>query len=309
VFDSTPEFFNMLNSGAGGKKNLKAYYVDRNARIISTTDTSRSVGDTLEIDLALLSIANGSRASQITVHDGEYAIVACSVSNGYREFKVSDGYQEDVIAVVFESFGAIRGAGTQTDSRKYLLESDPGVTDGSEFATFFSDNNLFAISAAHVVEAVPYSEVLPTSMGTRAEQIGVLGLHRDDELRKEFIWVFDLGQMMRGTRSAVNNSSQVMIVQEGQHTIGLLVDELHAVPQFNPAQIMHTPFAMQGQSMLVTQLIKANKGQLLIQAIDVERLFSLLIDGQIAMPPEPLQSVPVEISPVAGNQVVKLMAA
>jgi chemotaxis signal transduction protein len=309
VFDSTPEFFNMLGSGASGKKNLKAYYVDRNARIISTTDSSRSVGDTLEIDRALLSIANGSRASQITVHDGEYAIVACSVSNGYREFKVSDGYQEDIIAVVFESFGAIRGAGTQTDSRRYLLESDPGVTDGSEFATFFSDNNLFAISAAHVVEAVPYSEVLPTSMGTRAEQIGVLGLRRDDELRKEFIWVFDLGQMMRGTRSTVNNSSQVMIVQEGQHTIGLLVDELHAVPQFNPAQIMHTPFAMQGQSMLVTQLIKANKGQLLIQAIDVDRLFSLLIDGQIAMPPEPLQSVPVEISPVAGNQVVKLMAA
>jgi chemotaxis signal transduction protein len=309
VFDSTPEFFNMLSSGAGGKKNLKAYYVDRNARIISTTDTSRCVGDTLEIDLTLLSIANGSRASQITVHDGEYAIVACSVSNGYREFKVSDGYQEDVIAVVFESFGAIRGAGTQTDSRRYLLESDPGVTDGSEFATFFSDNNLFAISAAHVVEAVPYSEVLPTSMGTRAEQIGVLGLRRDDDLRKEFIWVFDLGQMMRGTRSTINSSSQVMIVQEGAHTIGLLVDELHAVPQFNPAQIMHTPFAMQGQSMLVTQLIKANKGQLLIQAIDVERLFSLLIDGQIAMPPEPLQNVPAQANLAADNQIVKLLAA
>lgn len=309
VFDSTPEFFNMLNSGASGKKNLKTYYVDRHARIISTTDTSRNVGDTLEIDRSLLSIANGSCASQITVHDGEYAIVACSVSNGYREFKVSDGYQEDVIAVVFESFGAIRGAGTQTDSRRYLLESNPGVADGNEFATFFSDNNLFAVSAAHVIEAVPYSEVLPTSMGTRPEQIGVLGLRHADEQHKEFIWVFDLGQLMRGTRSTVNSSSQVMIVQEGQHTIGLLVDELHAVPQFNPAQIMHTPFAMQGQSMLVTQLIKANKGQLLIQAIDVGRLFSLLIDGQIAMPPEHLQSVPVEISPVAGNQVVKLMAA
>ncbi len=312
VFDSTPEFANMLASGAGGKKNLQAYYVDRNARIISTTDASRVVGDTLEIDPSLLVISNGARASQVTVHDGEYAIVACSVSSGYREFKVSDGYQEDVIAVVFESFGQVRSAGTQTDSRQYLLESDPSMADGSEFATFFSDQNLFAISAAHVIEAVPYSEVLPTSMGTRAEQIGVLGLRRDDDHRKEFIWVFDLGQMMRGSRSAISGSSQVMILREGAHTIGLLVDELHAVPQFNASQIMHTPFAMQGESMLVTQVIKANNGQLLIQAIDVGRLFSLLIDGQITLPPEAMQALAEQQKQqdtTVGNQSVALLAA
>jgi len=128
------------------------------------------------------------------------------------------------------------------------------------------------------MEAVPYTEVLPTSMRVRPEQIGVLGLRSDDQ-RKEFIWVFDLGYLMRGTRSGLSSSSQVMIVREGRHTIGLLVDELHAVPQFNPAQIMHTPFAMQGESMLISQVIKANQGQLLIQSIDVGRLFALLIDG------------------------------
>ncbi|MFJ9451818.1 chemotaxis protein CheW [Herbaspirillum sp. NPDC101397] len=314
VFDSMPEFSNMLSSGITAKKNMKAFYIDRNARIISTTDSARSVGETLDIDPALLTIANGGRASQVAVHDGEYAIVACSVSNGYREFKVSDGYQEDVIAVVFESFGAVQGAGSQTDGRQYLLETDPTITDGNEYATFFSDHNLFAISAAHVVEAVPFSEVLPTSMGSRPEQIGVLNLRRDDGdgKRKEFVWVFDLGQMMRGTRSAVSGSSQVMIVREGEHTIGLLVDELHAVPQFNPAQIMHTPFAMQGASMLVTQVIKANNGQLLIQAIDVERLFALLIDGQIAMPPELVEAAAQSAAPVVaadGKRTVELLAA
>lgn len=317
VFDATPEFANMLASGSAGKKNMKAYYIDRNARIISTTDAGRAVGDTLDIDPALLSIANGGRASQVTVHDDEYAIVACAVSSGYREFKVSDGYQEDIIAVVFESFGAVQGVASQGDSRQFLLESDPSISDGNEYATFFSDHNLFAISAAHVVEAVPYSEVLPTSMGTRAEQIGVLGLRRDDERRKEFIWVFDLGQMMRGTRSAINGSSQVMLVREGDYTIGLLVDELHAVPQFDPAQIMHTPFAMQGDSMLVTQVIKANNGQLLIQAIDVGRLFALLIDGQIPLPPEALAALSEQQAAGATgsaqqqpqNQPISLLAA
>jgi len=236
----------------------------------------------------------------VTVHDDQYAIVACSVSNGYREFKVSDGYREDVIAVVFESFGETRQHGVQATSASYHLDTDPAMSDGIEFATFFSDNNLFAISAAHVMEAVPYTEVLPTSMRVRPEQIGVLGLRSDDQ-RKEFIWVFDLGYLMRGTRSGLSSSSQVMIVREGRHTIGLLVDELHAVPQFNPAQIMHTPFAMQGESMLISQVIKANQGQLLIQSIDVGRLFALLIDGQIPQAPD--------AAAIAGDQPLQLLAA
>jgi len=309
VFDATPEFANMLISGTGDKKNMKAYYIDRNARILSTTDTSRAVGDTLEIDPALLNIDNGGRASQVAIHDGEYAIVACSVSSGYREFKVSDGYEEDVIAVVFESFGAVQLAGSQTESRQYLLQSDATVIDGSEFATFFSDRNLFAISAVNVIEAVPFSAVLPTSMGTRAEQIGVLSLRRDDDLHKEFIWVFDLGQMMRGTRSSISGSSQVIILRQGRHTIGLLVDELHAVPQFHATQIMHTPLATHGESMLVTQVIKANNGQLLIQAIDVERLFAWLIEGQLPVPAEVLQEISVAPQDIARNQPLSLLAA
>jgi chemotaxis signal transduction protein len=96
--------------------------------------------------------------------------------------------------------------------------------------------------------------------------------------------VFDLGQLMRGTPSQPDASSQVMILQSGEHTIGLLVDELHAVPQFRDSQITHTPFASSGESMLVTQVIKANKGQLLIQAIDIERLFLLLANPDQPLP-------------------------
>ena len=300
VFDSTPEFTNMLTSGISGKKNMKAFYVDRHGRILSTTDSTRKVGDQLTIDPALLSIHNGGCASQVTIHDDQYAIVACAASSGYREFKVSDGYQEDVIAVVFESYGAVQQGNALIDSQQLLLESDPGLDNGTEYATFFSDHNLFAITAEHVMEAVPHSAVLPTSMGTRTEQIGVLGVERGDQ-KKEFIWVFDLGQIMRGTRSAVTGSSQVMIVTKGTYTVGLLVDELHAVPQFTPAQIIHTPLAMPGSSMLVSQVIKANHGQLLIQAIDVDRLFALLIDGHIPVPQPNTEQLPDKLTLLTSN--------
>ncbi|WP_432240031.1 chemotaxis protein CheW [Herbaspirillum robiniae] len=303
VFDSEPELRNMLRAGLAGKDKMSAFYVDRAGRILSGTDDSRPVGATLEIDPALLQVANGEARSGVIVHDGQYAIVAASASNGYREFKVSDGYKEDVIAVVFQCFGAVNEGSLQNTGGEFLLESEAASSEDLEYATFFSDQNLFAISAASVMEAVPYSSVLPTSMGSRAEQVGVLGLNRDDQ-HKEFIWVFDLGHLIRGTRSAVTSSSQVMIVRHGAHTIGLLVDELHAVPQFSPAQIIHTPFAMQGESMLVTQVIKANGGKLLIQAIEVERLFAYVVDGTIPLPPPA-----PELVAAAQAQERELMAA
>jgi len=115
--------------------------------------------------------------------------------------------------------------------------------------------------------------------------------------------------MMRGTRSTISGSSQVIILRQGRHTIGLLVDELHAVPQFHAAQIMHTPFSTRAESMLVTQVIKANNGQLLIQAIDVDRLFAWLVEGQLPVPPEVLQEITAAPQDVAKNQPLSLLAA
>jgi hypothetical protein len=47
------------------------------------------------------------------------AVMACCASSGYREFKVSDGYRDDVLAVVFRTFGAVcprpRGATRKAD--------------------------------------------------------------------------------------------------------------------------------------------------------------------------------------------------
>lgn len=307
VFDAEPEFRNMLAAGLAGKERMSAFYVDRSGRILSSTDASRPVGSVLELDAAMLQLPNGQHRANVTLHDGQYAIVAASASAGYREFKTSDGYREDVIAVVFQCFGAVHTGSAAANSSAFLLEHDSAASEELEYATFFSDNSLFAISATHVSEAVPFSDVLPTSMGQRAEQIGVLGLERDGRHR-EFIWVFDLGYLIRGSRSAINSSSQVIIVEHGPHTIGLLVDELHAVPQFSPAQIIHTPLVMQGQSMLVSQVIKANGGKLLIQAIDIARLFAWVVDGSIPQAPS-LELVERITAAPAGLSQQALLAA
>jgi chemotaxis signal transduction protein len=103
-----------------------------------------------------------------------------------------------------------------------------------------------------------------------------LGLQREGAGSSP-VWVFDLGYLTRGIPTLVDKSSQVIIVCHAAQVIGLLVDELHGVPEFSASQIMPMPFGGSADGALVKHLIKANDGQVLIQAIDVNRLFSALM--------------------------------
>lgn len=284
VFDSEPEFSAMLQGALGDKEEVSALFVDRSGRIISSTDATRPVGDILDIDPELLKMENGGTASRIVIHDGHYAILGCTMSHGYREFKTSDGYREDVLAVVYSSFGEERQQVSTGNSAATALEIDPTAPAGREFATFFIDGSLFALAAEYAQEALPASAISPMSMGNRAERVGILALRHENEA-KHFVWVFDLGHLMRGYKSEIDSSSQVIIVKRGTQSIGLLVSELHGVPDFQPSQIIPTPLAAPSTGMLVTEVIKANQGRLLIQSINVDHLFAVLNNEEIPIDP------------------------
>ncbi|MFZ6759500.1 chemotaxis protein CheW [Undibacterium sp. Ji50W] len=278
IFDSAPEFSAMLKSGMGSKDHSSAFFINRQGVILSSTDASRPVGSRLEIDATLLALANGSSASRILVHDGHYAVMACTVSSGYREFKVSDGYREDILAVVFDSFGPVRDyAGiSKMDTALVSGTTEATEVDDEEFATFFIDGKLFALPAECVLEALPASRISMASMNGRAERIGLIVPERDND-QKNYVWVFDLGHAMRGKPAIIANHHQVIIVRFGGQMIGLLVSGLHGVPQFNAAQITPAPFAGNTSSSLISKVIKANAGKLLIQVMDVAYLFATLM--------------------------------
>ncbi|MDD0812536.1 chemotaxis protein CheW [Curvibacter sp. RS43] len=281
VFDSTPELHNMLLSGLGGREHMQALFVNRQGRVLASTSTAHPVGSVLALPGSQTALANGSSQARVCTHLEEYAIEACSVSKGYREFKTQDGYRDDVIAVVYRHFGPVRGARTAQRSQDFYIEHDTATDSGLEFATFFCDGNLMALPAECVQEAVSFSEVRTTSMGVRSGQIGILGLRESQspQGKASYIWVFDLGQLLHGQRAERTPNSQVMILRHGGQALGLLVDELHAVTPFEASALEPSPLALQSQSMLTRQVIKANQGKLLIQAVDVDRLFQWLIDG------------------------------
>lgn len=271
VFDAGAEFSAMLRGVLEEHAEVRAFFIDRRGVIIASTDPARPIGATLEIDAAMLALDNGRSASRIISHDEQYAIMGCTASHGYREFKVSDGYRCDIIAVVIESFGLVRERSLRADRAVALADSGQDSA-GAEFATFFIDGDLLAIAAAHVQEAMPVATVRSISMGDCPERIGVLPLRGGDS----FVWVFDLGFMLSGAKTAIDTSSQVIVVRHGARAIGLLVSELHGVARFAPAQVIDVPLI--GAGMLIKQVVKANDGDLLIQVVALDKLFATLMD-------------------------------
>ncbi|MEC5217178.1 chemotaxis signal transduction protein [Actimicrobium sp. GrIS 1.19] len=269
VFDASAEFLAMLRSGSAAGQNVQAYFVDRSGAILASTDASCKIGSRLEMAPSMHKLAAGSSASQVCIQNGQYAIMGCTASHGYREFKVSDGYRDDILAVVVESFGPVREGVVRAPSTELGRQID--VRNPHDFATFFVDGALFALPADAVCEALPAAHMSRASLGAGAACVGVLPLESGGA--QTMTWVFDAAVLLAGEKTALDAASQIIVIRQGDRRLGLLVNKLHAVVCVDAADLVATPLIDHSAASLVRQVIKANAGELLIQVLDTPCLF------------------------------------
>ena len=132
------------------------------------------------------------------------------------------------------------------------------------------------------------------SVGGHPCRIGML-LPHGEALASQFVWVFDLGRLLHGQASAIHSSSQVIIVRHAGQTLGLLIDELHGVPEFSERQIQPLPLGRAAEdTRLVKRLIRADNGRVLIQLLEVEPLLQALLNR----PAVAAEALPVEVLPI-----------
>ena len=282
VFNAAVEFDAMLQGATADKPQTRTVFVDRAGRVLASTVAGVAPGGHMDLPTDMLALPGGESLSRAMVHDGHYCIVGCSASSGYREFKISDGYRDDVLALSFESFGVVQnGALDAVNRRRTTLLADAAPADGREMATFFVDSALFALDAAPVLEALPASAIAPVSAGRMPYCLGTLARRMHGAVTG-YVWVFDLGHLLRGTPSPITQHSQVVVLQQGGRRIGLLVSELHGVTTFAPDKVIASPSLAGPHGRLVSELIKANGGRLLIQCIDAQRLLEALQESALA---------------------------
>lgn len=276
VFNSAPELSAMLRSGIGERKGMHALFVDRAGKVIASTDPAWPIGNALELPAAVQALVSGHSLSKVVERGGDYTIMGTAASQGYREFKTSDGYRDDVIAVVFDTLGAVRaGEGRTADQELPLV----GLLGGqrAEYATFWSSGKLFALSAEHVQEAVSAAKLTSVPVDDVRGRVGLMAWTQNGR-EQASVWVFDLCLLLTGKRAAVQKSSQVIVLRNADRLLGLLVDSLHGVTEFRSDQIIPTPFGGGGRPALVRAFIKANGGDVLVQVVDVKACFERVYD-------------------------------
>lgn len=174
-------------------------------------------------------LENGRSGSCLPTHDGHYALIGCTVSHGYHEFKVSDGYPAGVLAVVVESFGAVRGGGQASLGPVKMRMAAVGNDHGAEYATFFEGDALFALPASEVQDARAAYRLTSVSVAGGAACLGVLALEDGGGDAADFVWVYELGYFVTGRRTELDGRSQIVVERHGECTAGLLVRELHGM--------------------------------------------------------------------------------
>ncbi|MFA9217815.1 MAG: chemotaxis protein CheW [Sphingomonadaceae bacterium] len=278
VFNSAVELEAMLCGAIGQQEGVQAYFVDRDGAILASTNPARPVGSLLDGGSQLMTMPNGRSGSRLLSHDEQYALMAATVSHGYREFKVTDGYTDDILAVVVRSFGAVTAGPATLAAVPPLLETATSDVQGREFGTFLVGGALFAMAAGELIEACSAAALSPVTMAAGSGCIGILAL--DGRGGAESVWVYDLSWLVSGQYAAVDGNAQVVLVRNGTRTVGLLVGDLHGVGKFAARDLIPVPMMGQERRALISHVIKANQGELLIQVINSASLFELLEAGE-----------------------------
>ncbi|MET0068315.1 MAG: cache domain-containing protein [Candidatus Thiodiazotropha sp.] len=107
VFDSEPQFNAMLEDALPRDDNGEilpgsfGVFAERSGRVISSTLAELTPGSQLDLDPSLLELEKGERRSAlIDYQDCTYAVGA-AMSQGYREYKTTGDYDNDVVALIF----------------------------------------------------------------------------------------------------------------------------------------------------------------------------------------------------------------
>lgn len=244
VFDSTDQFRSMLSDGISQKNGCFAVFADKKGRVLSCTDDHLPVGSQLAVPASLLSLANGTARSEIVIHDGVFYAVGGACSASYREYKDSDGYQNDVLALVYERL-ADCAQSTKGETAIIGLEQGDVPLHPQEphrkLVTFHLSGQLFGVEQEAVVETIGREGMvsIPGASGAVRTMIP----HED-----RYIAVVNLHKLFEQTADTRERPYLLVIRSRDGIRLALEVDELCSVLEVNASDVRQVPRSVDASS-------------------------------------------------------------
>lgn len=285
VFDSKPQFEAMLhdilpkNDLGDVKDGMFALFIDRRGRVLSSTDTSIAVGSSLPLPDSILELPCAQSNGQMIAYNGLYYAVGATCSSGYREYKHSDGYRNDVIAVLFHPIGECAMENTETSQRRtYVYPKPSGLEETCEISTFFIGSTLFAIESKEVVCSLMHQELTPI-LHASEYNLGVIGFD------KRMVSVISLAKLMGMEKKYDKEHDTIIVVKadiDGQILhLGLAVDAIYSSPEVPLRSISHYSNVLKNENSLTKAVIIPDRaedfGNEMISIIDIPKIYMQLV--------------------------------
>ena len=250
VFDSEVQFEAMLKDVVGVDERSFALFLESKTNsVIASTNPSITIGerclfcDTME--------------NMVLIKD-EYYIIGKGKSQGYREFKVSDGYCNDVTAIVCIKIANQDACedDVQKNGKKQYLYPRIGASEKTvELSTFWMNGNLFAIESQQIYAALEGQDVTQV-IGCDDIYVGMITWNN------KTIPVASLAKYFHHDIAYSKENHHIVVLKgSDDKPFGLVIDMVQDSPEVPLRCIDETSQAMMGQHTLTKAIVKADVGQ------------------------------------------------
>ena len=142
-----------------------------------------------------------------------------------------------------------------------------------ELATFIVGDKVYGLPAAEVLEAVDPARLSPMS-GSRRYLCGVISFQSGGGDSGTLVPVVDMRFLLNYPAKEVDNHSQIVVVRVRDGLMGLLVDDLYAVPEFDAERLEPIPEMIRQDAGYVQAIIKPRQPdrEKILQVLDPERI-------------------------------------
>ncbi len=240
VFDSAPQFRQMLHDAL--PKNEKGEvipgcfgaFVNKDKIVVSSTSDNFPPGSSFRIKDSFYKLKNGESCSDIIEMDGKYYVVGARKSSGYREYKVSDNYSNDITAFVFVEIGEVTQASNVAQLSDIFADFAYPRIQGNEevieLSTFMVNHRLFALESNSIICSLNNQEITSV-LGSNERCLGIVSFMRQS------IPVVSLRSELGGRKDYDVNNDCIIVTKiqspngKADEIVGLVIDRVMDSPE------------------------------------------------------------------------------
>jgi chemotaxis signal transduction protein len=297
VFDSEFQFNAMLKDNMQEKEDAFAVFADRQGKVIASTNEKLAIGSRLNLPGNFAEVENGMSHSEILVYQGCYYSVGCVCSSSYREYKHSDGYQNDVLAFVFEKMADCDNTNDVKAKNEFIEQTDIVFSDRGahkKIATFVIGEQLFGLDQAIVSEVIDTCQII--ELPGSSEVVKGAIVHND-----ACIPVVNT-HVLFGQSSAAKNSPHLLLLQLPQGKIALEADALNNVLEIDESDIKPVSGLNNSASVVLGIVCFENVGKRIMIVLNHETMFHRLDPKLFQLDMNEVQPLIEKAQEISGNK-------